>query len=244
MITVIEKCIKDDLLSEILELANKSSIKWKDEPDGKYHEMYGKKALHYSDLENETFNELMNKFKTELVNNKAWDTFSVDVPILLGPLIRFSKYNVDMKYDWHTDHEFIGFPEFMREPVLSNYAYSLIVNDDYEGGEFEIKLPTSYKNGKMEVKTFQAKSGDVIIWPTNYSHRVKTITKGSRIVINGWLTHTIKNHNDLSEIIFVHKMMREIAEESGDEISSTKMELVKKLVALKATLIAKHQITK
>ena len=75
------------------------------------------------------------------------------------------------EYKEHTDH-FDFFPR-----VLS---CSLILNDDYEGGDF------SFFGGKYIVPK---KAGSVVVFPSNFCfpHAVKPVTKGNRHSIITWI---------------------------------------------------------
>ena len=75
------------------------------------------------------------------------------------------------EYKEHTDH----FDMFPR--VLS---CSLILNDDYEGGDF------SFFGGEYIVPK---KAGSVVVFPSNFCfpHAVKPVTKGNRHSIITWI---------------------------------------------------------
>ena len=78
------------------------------------------------------------------------------------------------KYDWHID---LG-PG--KVPSTRKIAYSLILNDDYEGGELQ------FQTGRDPIipKTQQ---GSMVFFPTYFCHRVTMITKGTRYAIVGWI---------------------------------------------------------
>jgi hypothetical protein len=56
---------------------------------------------------------------------------------------------------------------------------SLLLNDDFEGGEF------SFFNGKV---IYKLKKGDALMFPSNfmYPHEVKTVTLGTRYSVITW----------------------------------------------------------
>jgi len=223
MIYVIEKILNDDVLSKCIEYTSSSELKWYDgnqtasgiAKEGKYSLQAGNFGSPYEI--NQGFEKFSDEIRSIIRQNESFDKFACDTPTLLSPLFRVNKYNEGMKYDWHSDYNWMGIYD-IGEPRLSNYAYSLALTDDYEGGELQIKLPNSYTNGERDIKTFKGKPGDMIIFPTNYLHRVTEVTRGSRIVINGWLTHSVKHPDDLSELLNIEELIRSIRSEDPDDI--------------------------
>ena len=77
-------------------------------------------------------------------------------------------------YDWHTD------------PLASNtgkerkLSMSLLLNEEYEGGELEFDYKPWYKKIKP-------KAGQAIIFPAWIPHRVLPVTKGKRISLVAWI---------------------------------------------------------
>ena len=80
------------------------------------------------------------------------------------------------KYDWHFD---IGGQD---TPAMRKLAYSIKLNTDYEGGEFQIKRS---KEGGTPFE--DTKIGHMIVNPTYILHRVTEVTKGTRYALVGWV---------------------------------------------------------
>ena len=80
------------------------------------------------------------------------------------------KYETDGFYIEHVDHSANN---------IRTVSCSIILNDDYEGGEFAFF-------GREHVIT--ASKGDVIMFPSNfiYRHEVLPVTKGTRYAIITW----------------------------------------------------------
>ena len=80
------------------------------------------------------------------------------------------KYETGGFYVEHVDHA----PELVR-----TVSCSIILNDDYEGGEFAFF-------GKEHI--IKASKGDVIMFPSNfvYRHEVMPVTKGTRYAVITW----------------------------------------------------------
>ena len=68
--------------------------------------------------------------------------------------------------------------------VNRQVSFIINLNDDYEGGNIIFKHPT----GRHTQKIFDLKSGDLIIFPSNfmYPHEVRPVTKGTRYSIVSW----------------------------------------------------------
>lgn len=90
-----------------------------------------------------------------------------------GKTITISAPDVVGHYDWHID---IGPGDFFRKLSLV-----LMVNDDYEGGDLQIR------NG-AEPLTVEKKKGRVYAFPSYVLHRVTAVTKGKRISLVSWVS--------------------------------------------------------
>ena len=85
------------------------------------------------------------------------------------------KYEINGKYDIHTDH----ISKAMRQiSVIIN------LNDDYEGGDL---IFTDQK--EKEIKRLKLGKGSIVFFPSNfmYPHGIQPITKGTRYSIVAWL---------------------------------------------------------
>lgn len=80
-------------------------------------------------------------------------------------------------YNWHIDM-------MQKSKKYSIRKLSIVMclssKDDYGGGELQLFHPTKKCN------TFKLDAGDVIIFPSIVSHRVKPVTWGKRISLVGW----------------------------------------------------------
>ena len=105
--------------------------------------------------------------------------FHYDVEYLDAP-IQSTIYEKGDHYDWHCDNadpkdHFKGI--YQTERKLS---ISLLINDDYEGGELELQF------GKFN-EVLKPEAGTGIIFPSWMPHRVKPVTKGKRISLVAWM---------------------------------------------------------
>lgn len=97
----------------------------------------------------------------------------------LEPL-QYTVYNRDGFYNWHVDQHSICNGETRK------ISFTCWVNDDYEGGEFDLEL----HNPEVEprYKTFYPQPGKAIFFMSDYFHRVRPITSGVRKSLVGWFS--------------------------------------------------------
>ena len=93
----------------------------------------------------------------------------------------FYNFHIDGLGDNLSSYDFPDRP-FMNERVRK-LSMSVILNDDFDGGEFEF---ASYKNEKCLITPLKPKLGDVIIFPSIMEHRVAPVTKGVRYSLVNW----------------------------------------------------------
>ena len=72
--------------------------------------------------------------------------------------------------------------------MVSKLSFTICLNDNYEGGEFELSLP----NPKPEKHRFFKfdkvfKKGTLIVFPSFTWHKVNPVIKGYRKVLVGWV---------------------------------------------------------
>lgn len=82
-------------------------------------------------------------------------------------------------YDWHMDMG-LGTREFEGEP--RKLSLTLCLNDDFEGGEFQIN--TGKENEPITPEVFK---GRCLLFPSFVIHRVKPVTKGTRKSLVVWV---------------------------------------------------------
>ena len=92
--------------------------------------------------------------------------------------IQVTKYETNDYYDWHSDM----LPVESLQDYSRKLSMSLLLNDDFEGGELEIAHPK-----QMESFTVKLKAGTVAIFPAWVKHRVKKVTSGTRYSLVAWM---------------------------------------------------------
>lgn len=85
------------------------------------------------------------------------------------------------RYNWHMD-SFTGRSELAEKNYPRKLSMSVFLNDDFEGGEFEIC--TAEQSRPVKFKTVP---GDAIVFPSFMIHRVTEVTKGIRKSLVVWV---------------------------------------------------------
>ena len=122
----------------------------------------------------EDFAWLYSKFESLCMQANFNSNWNFEMTGMFEPAI-YLTYDgkVKGKYDYHVD---VGGDGPMGYRKISGV---LLVNDGYEGGELEIETPW----GVLSEKPMK---GEMVIYNNVYKHRVKPVTKGTRVVIRGW----------------------------------------------------------
>jgi PKHD-type hydroxylase len=96
-----------------------------------------------------------------------------------------TRYTKDGFYDWHKDgigsHGDFNFSKMRllhNEYSVRKLSMTIVLNSDYEGGDFEIL-------GDME-KVPRFEEGSIIVFPSFLDHRVTPVTKGIRYSLVAW----------------------------------------------------------
>jgi len=84
------------------------------------------------------------------------------------------------KYDWHMDIGLGHMPVNMAE--TRKLSLTLLLNDDFEGGEFQIN-----DGQEVTAPTLVLPKGRAMLFPSYRIHRVKPITKGIRRSLVVWV---------------------------------------------------------
>ncbi|KZR61783.1 Fe2+-dependent dioxygenase [Prochlorococcus sp. MIT 1303] len=114
--------------------------------------------------------------KTALINNKRIMRYT---RIKKTHSIMFTRTGEGMFYRTHLDTPIVG-------DGRRDLSFTLFLNDSssYEGGELVLKIDP-------ETKIIKLNAGQVIIYPTQYLHEVREVTKGERLVSVGWIESEI-----------------------------------------------------
>ena len=95
--------------------------------------------------------------------------------------LQYTIYYENDHYGWHIDSRSKPYDNGM----IRKLSFTLCLNDEFEGGEFDICNPDP-RETKNTIKSFKLKKGDMIVFPSHTWHRVNPVTKGTRKSLVGW----------------------------------------------------------
>ena len=97
--------------------------------------------------------------------------------------LQYSVYEPGGHYDWHIDSHSKPYADGMIRKV----SFTLCLNEEYEGGEFEVARPNPNPE-KHKFTKFKEKftMGTLISFPSFVWHKVHPVTSGTRKVLVGW----------------------------------------------------------
>ncbi|NBP02572.1 MAG: 2OG-Fe(II) oxygenase [Proteobacteria bacterium] len=126
--------------------------------------------------------------------------FLYDLSHVDGESIQYTVYNEGEYYSWHADQEISSYYKLQAtrsnhspgQELLKDFAnvnvekirklsFSLLLNDDYEGGQFQFLS----ENG--ELYEVPKEKGLIIIFDSRTRHRVRPVKKGIRKSLVGWV---------------------------------------------------------
>ena len=96
--------------------------------------------------------------------------------------IQYGEYNEDQYYGWHIDQH----TSVYGDGRIRKCSFSVFLNDDYEGGEFDLEV--AGPNTKDRIQTFEKlPKNQMIFFQSEFWHRVRPVTKGVRKSLVGWV---------------------------------------------------------
>lgn len=116
--------------------------------------------------------------------------FQYDIKCFGGDAIEFMSYERGGHYKWHIDD--LGHPLYQDIPRVREQrqdfiewqrklSFSLLLNDEYEGGELQILYPP---RGLYRIPK---KKGQLVIFDSRAYHRVTPVKSGRRDALVGWV---------------------------------------------------------
>lgn len=95
--------------------------------------------------------------------------------------LQYTIYGEKDFYDWHIDSHTKPYDN----GLIRKISFTICLNEDYEGGEFELCTPTPKKLDKNIILN-DLVLGTVISFPSFIWHKVHPVTSGVRKVLVGW----------------------------------------------------------
>ena len=96
--------------------------------------------------------------------------------------LQYTIYNKNDFYDWHIDSRLKPYDN----GLVRKLSFTICLNDDYDGGLFELCSPHPI-NANNKITSHFLKKGSVIIFPSHIWHKVHEVTSGVRKTLVGWI---------------------------------------------------------
>ena len=214
MIFTIDQILNPDELTEIKQALSRAEF-----VDGKLTAgWHAKLVKNNQQLKTGTTQKVLkSKIRTALNRNALFQ--SAIRPKSIHSLL-FSQYQADMSYDTHVDNALMrGDSGLCR----SDISFTLFLNspDEYEGGELTIEGVQSEQSYKLDI-------GSAIFYPSTTLHRVNPVTKGTRLVVVGWVQSIVRESGDREILFDLETARRTIFAKSG---KTPEFDLVSKSIA-------------
>lgn len=162
-------------------------------------------------------NELKAAIRAALAKN---DLFQTTVRPRSVHSLLFSRYEAGMSYDTHVDNALMkGSSGLCRSDV--SFTMFLHSPQDYKGGELVIE-------GVQEEQSYKLEAGSAIFYPSTTLHRVNPVTRGTRLVVVGWVQSIIRDASDREILFDLETARRAIFAKSG---KTPEFDLISKSIA-------------
>jgi len=178
------------------------------------------KEILYSDNKHSYYHEC-EKILIKAVNDNV-DFKELTALRYYGVMI-FSEYSEGMYYHSHNDF-------YKMRDIRTDYSCTVALNspEEYEGGELFIDI------GDREIP-YKLNPGELVLYPTGFSHRVNTVTSGKRRVAVFWAESSIRDRT----IREMHQDMYIALRDHGEEMKDNK-NLHNRLMKVKFNLMRNY----
>ncbi len=102
--------------------------------------------------------------------------------------LQYATYKEEQYLDYHTDDyfDYIQVNGEGRDLLSRKLSISIGLNEEYEGGDFEIQNFKGTPNEPYDLKKFRLAKGSAIIFPSFQLHKVHKVTSGTRKAVVAW----------------------------------------------------------
>lgn len=111
---------------------------------------------------------IFERFAMEANKQCKWDYHITE-----AERVQLAEYGPEHHYTWHADTFTLS-----GNPLDRKVTVVCLLNDAFEGGEFEMRLYSDYTAG--------LKKGSIIAFPSILEHRVKPVISGTRFSATMW----------------------------------------------------------
>lgn len=135
--------------------------------------------------------------------------------------VMLNRYDEGQAYGTHMDDALMG-----GTRTDLSFTLGLTPLDQYEGGELVIEDSSGERAWRLG-------EGDVVLYPTQFLHRVNAVTSGSRIALVGWIESLLREPQQREVSFDLYTAMRHEFEQHGktaqfDRISKTYNNLLRR----------------
>ena len=168
-ISIIKNAVDDKFIQSIIDVGKNQKLE-EASIGGKSNTSNNIRSTKISWIMDKTILLTLKDKMLEINKSKNWNYDVTD----MFPF-QYSVYHENDHYDWHVDTGSAYLKQKERK-----ISFSLILNDNYEGGELEFK--NSDENISLDLN-----KGDMVTFPSFLEHRVKPVLNGTRISLVGWM---------------------------------------------------------
>ncbi len=97
--------------------------------------------------------------------------------------LQYGEYHKNNEYGWHVDQH----SKVSPDNRVRKLSFSIFLNDDYEGGEFDLEVFNPTKEQRYITFDNKMKKNTALFFYSDYWHRVRPIQKGVRKSLVGWV---------------------------------------------------------
>ncbi|RUO62151.1 Fe2+-dependent dioxygenase [Pseudidiomarina insulisalsae] len=117
--------------------------------------------------------------------------------------VMINRYDIDQSYGTHMDDALMG-----QVRTDMSFTLGLTPLSDYEGGELVIEDSSGERSWRLD-------AGDVLLYPTQFLHRVNAVTAGSRVAMVGWIESLLREPQQREICFDLYQAMRSEFDKHG-----------------------------
>ena len=177
---IIRDALSKDNINYILDLLDK--VEWKE--GFSIHDHYKKEVKQNKELrarDGTSVNEAIQFINKNVYSSKLFQEEAFP-KLFVRP-----RFNLSENGGFYGPHSDAGVMPGTT-PVRSDLSSTLWLTEDYEGGELIIQTPEGEKS-------YKEPAGSLILYPCQYVHETRPVTKGQRICCITWIQSFIRDHN-------------------------------------------------
>lgn len=135
--------------------------------------------------------------------------------------VMVNRYDIGQHYGTHMDDALMG---GIRTDL--SFTLGLSAADSYQGGALVIEDSSGERSWRLE-------QGDVLLYPTQFLHRVEAVTEGTRFALVGWIESMLREPQQREMCFDLHQAMQTEFQQQGktaqyDLLSKTYQNLLRR----------------